>query len=206
MRAAAAVWADRHGVSAIEFAVIAPTFFLFLAAVVELGYLAMGDMALESGTRSAARYGLTGAAVEGQTRDQTVRALITDRICPHDIDASRKACLWAEEKTHEHADGTISPLFLAMRAYRDVGNVGRAEPFVDDAPANGTHDPGEAFTDVNGNERWDADMGAAGPGGSGDLVVYQAGYYQRVVNPLLRAALGTYVFHETRMVIRNEPF
>ncbi len=206
IEATAAAWADRRGVSTIEFAFIAPTFFLLLAAVVELGYLAMGDMALESGSRAAARYGLTGAAIDGETREQTVRRLIIERICPAEVDESRNACLWAADKQKEYEDGSFSPLFLTARAYRDVGNLGRAEPFVDDAPENGKHDPGEKFTDVNGNEIWDADMGAAGPGGSGDVVVYEAGYYQNVLNPLLRAALGADVFHQTRMVIRNEPF
>jgi hypothetical protein len=38
-------------------------------------------------------------------------------------------------------------------------------------------------------------------------VVYDLAYHQAVINPLLRAAVGgPTILHETRFVIRNEPF
>jgi hypothetical protein len=199
--------ADQRGVSAIEFAMIGPVVLLTIATVIECGFLWSGATALEAGGRAAARYGLTGGEVDGSTRTGTIRRIVTEHVCPEALGEGRTTCFWASDgPTYEDEDGSRTPLFIDLTAYRDPRNLGRPEPFSDVAPANGFRDPGEEFVDINGNGRWDADTGVSGPGGPADIVVYELAMHQRVTNPLLRAVVGETLRHETRVVIRNEPF
>ncbi|MFP4127048.1 MAG: TadE/TadG family type IV pilus assembly protein [Alphaproteobacteria bacterium] len=201
------LWRDRRGVSAIEFALVGPVVLLLIAAVVEASLLWSGATALDSGSRAAARYGLTGAVRPDETRTDVVRRLVTEQVCPRALDPSRSVCFWAEDGPRfVDEDDDATPLDLQLKAYADPRNLGRPEPW-DDRNGNGKRDPGEEFEDLNGNGVWDADTGVAGPGGPADLVVYEIAVHQGVTNPLLRAALGgRTVRHETRIVIRNEPF
>jgi hypothetical protein len=55
-------------------------------------------------------------------------------------------------------------------SYASFGAVG-PERF-DDDNGNNQRDPGECYTDVNGNGQWDAEPGAAGQGGANDVTLY----------------------------------
>ncbi len=200
---------DRRGSTAVEFAMLAPMFFLLVAAVVEAAFLHAGNMSLEAGARAAARYGLTGAADTAATRTETVRRIVTEHVCPSAVDGDADGrCFWAPDgPLSEDENGDPSPLELVVRAYTDPANVGLSEPCTDADPADGVCDPGGEFVDVNGNGVWDADTGLAGPGGPSDVVVYEARIHQKVANPLIRAAIAdSFLSHEARIVIRNEPY
>ena len=92
--------------------------------------------------------------------------------------------------------------------YPSFGDIGGPEPFVDSAPANGAYDVGETFTDVNGNGVWDPDMGAAGAGGPGDVVVYRLSYDWSLLTPVLAGVIGEAgrVRLAASVVVRNEPY
>ncbi len=72
---------------------------------------------------------------------------------------------------------------------------------------NGQIDPGE-YVDINGNNQWDADMGAAGAGGPGAVVVYKVKYDWPLLTGLLTPLLGQngYVTLSVSTAVRNEPF
>jgi hypothetical protein len=201
------LWRDRRGVSAIEFAFVGPVVLLLIVGIIEAGLLWSGATALESGGRAAARYGLTGAVRDGETRTEVVRRLVTEQVCPRALDGGSTVCFWADDGPRfVDENGDATPLFLELRAYSDPRNLGRPEP-LSDLDGDGVRDPGEPFEDLNGNGVWDADTGVAGPGGPADLVVYDIAIHQGVTNPLIRAAVGGGTLrHETRIVIRNEPF
>ena len=78
---------------------------------------------------------------------------------------------------------------MTTLVYENFGDVGQPEPFTDEN-GNGAYDAGEAFTDVNGNGGWDEDMGAAGLGGPGDVVVYQMSYDWSIIIPMFRPFFG----------------
>ena len=78
---------------------------------------------------------------------------------------------------------------LETLVYDSFEDIGKPEPLTDDN-GNGTWDDGEAFIDVNGNGQWDADMGEAGLGGGGAVVVYRLTYPWGVVTPMLQQVLG----------------
>jgi hypothetical protein len=71
-------------------------------------------------------------------------------------------------------------------------------------PCNGT--PSVNFIDINGNGSWDADMGQAGLGNPGDVVVYTVSYPWPIVTPIISAIIGSTYTITTRTVVRNEPY
>ena len=99
----------------------------------------------------------------------------------------------------------MSQVDLDTLIYDSFSDVGKPEPYVD-ANGNGSWDAGEAYTDVNGNAQWDPDMGEAGLGGPGDIVVYRMTYDWGVVTPMLRDILGGSVRHVSSVAVRNEPW
>jgi hypothetical protein len=197
--------ADRGAVSSIEFAVLGPFVLVVILLLLETGSLLAGGVLLEAGTRAAARVGITGNSTGGLTREAQIRETITRHVCPASLPSPTSSlCFWTTSGVPLQ-DG--SPLVLTPKVYDDPRNIGVAEPYVDNPPTNGRYDPGEAFTDVNGNGQWDADLGVAGLGGSDAFVVYTAEMPQRILNPLLRAVAGGSVYrHVASLVIRNEPF
>jgi hypothetical protein len=163
--------ADRSGLAAVEFAILAP----FVVALATVGFagvmLHAGAVSLEMGAPAGGGF-----------------------------------CYWSADWLAEGDDGVMSPLRIEMRAYVDPRNIGRPEPFIDTPPYNGVYNAGEVFTDVNGNGVWDADMGRAEPGGSGDHVVFRLTMAQAVRHPLLTPIFGARLLHQAQIVVRNEPF
>lgn len=51
----AAIWADNRATTALEFALTAPVFFLFLFGIIEFGLLFWTQLGLQHGTEMAAR-------------------------------------------------------------------------------------------------------------------------------------------------------
>ncbi len=73
---------SRSGSAAIEFAFIAPIFFLFLMATLETGLIYLGNFVLQNATDDAARQIRTGqVAASGMTQAQ-FRTLICNGIAP----------------------------------------------------------------------------------------------------------------------------
>jgi Flp pilus assembly pilin Flp len=192
---------DRSGVSAIEFAVLAPIVLVIVTAAFEGFALHGAALALETGAAAAARLGSLTApgAVD---RNAALRAEIMAHLCP----PGGARCPLSDSPLPPGDDGLSSPLQIRFHAYADPRNIGQPEPFADLEPLNGTWDPGETFSDLNGDGRWNADMGAPDLGGSGDFVVYEVAMAEDVRHPLLRAALGSPLVRTATFVVRNEPY
>ncbi|QCN98344.1 pilus assembly protein (plasmid) [Azospirillum argentinense] len=177
---------DAGGVTVVEFAIGAPIVLLIAVIVIEVSFMLAVRVALDIGTREAARAGLTGAPPPaGSTRDQQLRKIMVSTTF-----------------------GFVDPakLTVSLLAYQDAGSVGKPEPF-SDIDGNGRWDPGEPFTDVNGNGIWDADRGAAGAGTSGQTVAYLVQYTGKPLTGLAASLLDDPTYHyESRVVVRNEPF
>lgn len=65
---------------------------------------------------------------------------------------------------------------------------------------------GEPYTDVTGNGTWDDDMGAAGLGGPGEIVVYRMTYDWPIMIPMFEPFFGDHVMLQANIAVRNEPF
>ena len=92
--------------------------------------------------------------------------------------------------------------------YDSFDDIGEPEPFTDQEPMNGAYDAGEPFSDTNGNGTWDADMGTAGVGGPGDVVVYTVSYDWPLLTGMLFSWMGTdgKVPLRASIAVRNEPY
>ena len=199
--------ADRTGLAAIEFAILAPVTLLLTT----LGYagvaLHAGAVSLEMGATAAARWAVLGAmppdAADCRLPPDTRTAMTCCTVEQHACPPAGGFCYWDSDWQATGDDGVTGPLRIEIRSFADARNAGRSEPFTD-ANDNGAFDAGEQYVDVNANGAWDADMWQATLGGSGDHVVFTLSMAQRVVHPLLVPVLGARLIHEARVVVRNE--
>lgn len=175
---------DDHGKAIVEFALIAPVFLAMLGAVMEFSGIMFVQTILEGGAREASRYGITGSQPEGVTREEMILDII-------------------EGNTYGILD--MAELDMETLVYESFGSVGQPEPFTDEN-GNGEYDDGEPYTDVNGSGGWDDDMGAAGLGGPGDVVVYRLSYDWDIMIPLFEPIFGETVTLQANVAVRNEPF
>lgn len=175
---------DERGKAIVEFALIAPVFLAMLGAVMEFSGIMFVQTILEGGAREASRYGITGSQPEGVTREEMILDII-------------------EGNTYGILD--MAELDMETLVYESFGSVGQPEPFTDEN-GNGNYDDGEPYTDVNGSGGWDDDMGAAGLGGPGDVVVYRLSYDWNIMIPLFEPIFGETVTLQANVAVRNEPF
>ncbi len=168
----------------VEFGLVGPAAIAMICAILEFSGIMFVQTILEGGAREASRYAITGAVPEGLTREEMIQLIIED-----------------------NSFGVINPDDVEMTTlvYDNFSDVGQPEPFTDQN-GNGSHDQGEPFTDANGNGAWDADMGAAGLGGPGDVVVYQLTYDWSIMIPLFQPFFGDEITLEAHVAVRNEPF
>ncbi|MCZ8137067.1 MAG: pilus assembly protein [Porphyrobacter sp.] len=180
---------DSAGVTLVEFALVAPVMFVLLGALLELGYVAFARSTLESAILDASRSarvaecpGEAAALIEQEVNDRMAVVISHDGAPPE----------------------------FTVRSYGDeFGNVGNPEPF-NDLDASGTYGPGEPYTDINGNARWDDDMGREGNYGSfGEVVQFTATFEVASLLPFVAARInGNEGFYPiaAETVVRNEPF
>jgi hypothetical protein len=175
-----------EGSTAVDFAIIAPVFFLFVVGILEFSMLMLGETLLQSAVTDASRFGLTGRTLVGQTREQVIADLVASRTYGL-IDSER--------------------LEFDTLVYPSFDSVGRPETFTDQN-GNGTWEASEPFVDINGNGQWDDDMGAAGLGGPDDVVLYRVRYDWQMLTPMFRLMFPPtgVIPMEASLAVRNEPF
>ncbi len=174
------------GSPAMEFAFVAPIMVLMVIGTIELGLIMFVTILMESGLRDAARYGITGNEFGGLNRMERIVKIISDR-------------------TMGLVD--ISQADLQVLIYPAFDQIGNGEDFVD-GNGNGTYDAGETFTDANGNGLWDADIGQAGPGASGQVVLYRINYDWALMTPFAGQVIGNNGKFTlgASIAVRNEPW
>lgn len=175
---------ESSGQAIVEFAFIGPIFLAMVAAIAEFSGIMFAQTLLEGSAREASRFGLTGSIPEGMSRAEEIENIVK-----------------------ENAFGIIDVEDLAMETlvYESFEDVGQPEPFTDEN-GNDAWDAGEEYDDINGNGAWDDDMGAAGLGGPGDVVVYRMSYDWPIIIPLFEPFFGERVTLRANIAVRNEPF
>jgi len=174
------------GSTIVEFALIAPLLAMLLVAIMEFGMVMFSSILMESGLRDASRYGITGREVTGSTRLEYIVQIISVRtIGLIDMDEAN----------------------VEVLVYPGFAEVGSGEDFVD-GNANGSFDAGETYTDSNGNGAWDSDIGVAGAGSAGDIVLYRISYDWPLLTPFADQFMGTDGHFTLRasIAVRNEPW
>ena len=177
---------DERGSTLMEFAFGAPILATVIMASMEFGIVMLTNTLMESSLREAARFGITGQQITGKTRLERIIEIIDERTLGLvDMD---------------EAD-------VQILVYPSFSDVGRGEDYVD-GNANGQYDIGETFTDENGNGAWDADVGTAGSGESGDIVAYRLKYDWKTLTPFASHFVGDggVLRLTASIVVRNEPW
>ena len=176
----------QSGVTAVEFAVIAPVMLLLLCGIIEFAVIMMVYNVMEGATAVSSRLGKTGYITGGLTRQQTILNEITNRA------------------------GTLldsTKLTVTSKFYKQYDQINDPEPYID-ANGNASYNVGETYTDINGNGKWDPDMGASGYGSAGDVVVYSVSYPWPVSTPVISQLIATNGIFTitTNAVVKNEPY
>lgn len=174
---------DKSGTSAIEFAIVGPLTITLLIAILELGMVFLVSGSLENAVLASSRFGITGNTPEGVTREDIIRQL---------IDTNTFGLVDQEE------------VQIDTIVYDNFSDIGKPEPFAD-ANGDGQWSEGESFTDVNGNGQYDTDVGLAGLGGAGDIVLYRISYRINTLTALFDPFFRI-IDHSAAVAVRNEPF
>ncbi len=176
--------ANTKGVSAIQFAILAPIFILAMIAGVQIGIVLIIENALEGAAREASRYAIVDAN-----------------------DSQGSNILQAVGKTAQDLSGGIirpENLFINIKAYDEISDMGRPEPY-DDTNGDGQYNIGETYDDMNGNGQWDEDRGDSGSFGKpGAAVVYEIGYTYDTIIPIFN--FSPLVDIKARTVVVNEDY
>jgi Flp pilus assembly protein TadG len=174
------------GSVAVEFAMLAPVYFLIIIGTMESSLMMFAQHVLESASANASRVGKTGYIAAAETRQQTIMDTI-NRLAGFIMDPSK--------------------IVITSETYKSFSAIGTGESFID-ANGNGQWDPGENYTDSNGNGTYDSDVGTAGLGNAGDIVVYTITYPWPVMTPMISELIGTggILNLTSRVVVKNEPY
>jgi len=175
---------DSRGVTALEFALMAPVLLTLVLGLFDLGHNMYTNTMLQGAIQQAARSStIEGAAAQTTSLDQTV----TDAV---------------------RAISPDSTLQFSRAAYTSFSDVGQSEDFTDSAPHDDICNNGEVFEDANRNGVWDADKGIVGQGGARDAVLYKVRVTYPRFFPVAAFIPGqTDTFTMTaQTVVRNQPF
>lgn len=75
----AAIWRDERGTSALEFALTAPAFFLFLFGIIELGLMFWTQIGIQHGAEMAARCATINATLCATNNPSTITSYATQQ-------------------------------------------------------------------------------------------------------------------------------
>ncbi|MFD1951121.1 TadE family protein [Sphingomonas arantia] len=182
-RTIATLFVDHRGATIIEFAIVAPVLIILLFGLLDLGYDVYVKAQLEGAMEQAGRNStLETNAKSGAAIDAFVESRVRNVV----------------------SRATFVPKRMAYAAFKDVQ---KEESYSDNKPANGRYDLGECFEDVNGNQRWDADLGRTGQGGANDVVLYSMTVkYDRLMPSSVLLGLSQRVQVTASTVLRNQPY
>lgn len=177
---------DRRGVTAVEFAVLAPGMIMLISGALELGHMIFARVALEGAVTEAARIATASMETGENDRVAVLRASVL-----------RTMGSFALAK-----DRTVT---IETRVYRNFSTA-YPEPFTD-SNGNKAYDVGETYIDRNKNGKWDPATQIAGTlGGPGDVISLTVVYPKKILFDFLPERWGIGNAYELRAttVVRNE--
>ena len=175
---------NNEGVTAVEFALIAPVLLLMVMGTTEVGLMMFAQNVMEGSAFSGSRTGKTGYVADGLTQEETIVQTINERA----------GVLMDTDN-----------ISVTSLTYSEFGDVGQPEPFVD-TNGNGVRDYGENYTDVNGDGEYSDDMGIAGFGTGQEITMYTITYDWPIFSPLLQPIMGETKTLTAVTVVKNEPY
>ena len=181
-------WLNRSGATIIEFAVIAPIFFLLLFAIIEFGLIAYSQVVIESGVAAVAREASLGKTGTFPNRIDYIQAHLRKKLA-----------------------GLINSDEIIISANTIVsGGVTTTPDICMTNPPTSNRancDPPLTFEEING---FDGYQGAAGMnmGDAGELIEVRVYYPWRVQFPLMKQFFGEngVMMITANAIVKNEPF
>lgn len=171
---------DERGVTAVEFALIAPVLLLAVFGILDIGHQTYATAIIQG-------------AVQDVARDTS-------------IENSQGGALNNAMKSAVHDILPGSTVRMGRKSYTNFTDIGRPEEY-DDVNGNGTCDAGESFEDANGNGTWDQDRGTGGIGNARDAVLYTVTVdYERFFPLAGFMGISDKNRIVARTVVRNQPF
>ena len=171
---------DARGVTAVEFALVAPVMLMTIMGLFDMGHAQYTRALLEGAIDKASR----AATVEGSSTtsiDARVTTVVK-QIAPS------------------------ATLTFNRTTYSDFSDVGMPEDF-DDVDKDGTCDNGEPFEDANGNGTYALDRGKTGNGGARDAVLYTVSVSYKRILPIGRLiGQSDTMKMSVTSVLRNQPY
>ena len=182
MRRLARLRRDDRGVTAIEFAFVAPVLCLLLMGLCDLTYQSYVQAILTGAIQKAGRAStIQGATAKTAALDTAVMSMVRQVAKDATYTSTRKS-------------------------YANFSSI-KPEVFQDNN-SNGVYDAAsECFTDINGNNSWDSDPGLSGQGGANDVVLYTI----KVTYPRLFPMYGVMGWPSSQTigastVLKNQPY
>lgn len=199
-----------RGATLVEYAIVAPILMLLLMGTLEFNLVMYASAVLEGATNFAARLAKTGYTNSSTTSP-----------CSSQTGTAQNQQQFIQFIAEQHVGGLMNPcnLTASSKTYSQFGYVDEAEPYC--VPSTGIcygygssngngpgYVPGDTYTDINGNGQWDSDIGVAGLGGPGDIVVYTLSYPWPIMTPWMRPFFGNQstITLTASAVVKNEPY
>ena len=138
---------DQRALAMVEFALIAPVFFVLIFGIMDFAWQIYGKSVLQGAVAKAAREAtLESGAAATAAIDAKVKTAVTT--------------------VYKNAKVTFD-----RKSYEGFSQVGQPERYTD-GNANNKRDSGECFDDANNNGIWDSDAARSGNGATDDVVLY----------------------------------
>ncbi len=182
LRRPASLARNEDGVTAVEFAMVAPVLVLTLMGLFDLSYNYYADTVVEGAVAMAAR-------------DSTIEPYANN---PDALDDK------VERSIHDVAPSAT--VVFARSAYMNYFDVGQSEDFTD-TNSDGVCNDNEPFEDVNGNGIWDGDRARESSSGARDAVLYEvSATYDRMFPMASLIGWEDTVTVTASTVLRNQPY
>lgn len=172
---------DTCGVTAVEFAVVAPVMLLIICGLLNLSFQAYLQAILDGAVNDAARR----STLEGNAGDQTA------------VDARVRQQL-------RTLLSSAAPQF-ERRNFVNVAAMSTPERHEENGTQAGRQND-ECFFDVNGNGQYDTDMGRGGQGGANDFVQYKVTLAYPNFLPIRLFGMSDRTTLTGTSVLRNQPY
>ena len=180
---------EMRGVTAVEFALVAPILITTIVGGLDLGYQAYLRSALQGALNDVARTG----SLEGPDLD-----------CAGETTEEKIACAVKKVGNTVARDAEYD---FEIKSYYDFTGVGRGEKLITDYNNNGQYNAGDCFQDLNENRSFDAIAERDGIGGADDVVFYEVTVEMPRLLPV-GSLLGWSSEYEisARTAVRNQPY
>jgi Flp pilus assembly protein TadG len=178
---------DRSGIAAMEFGLVAPVMALFMMGIGDLLYGIYAQSILMG-------------AVQKAGRDATLQQNTT---------AAATLAIDTAVMTMVKSMAPAATYVSTRENYTTFSLVDKPEPFTDSTTTGtvGVRDPGECYSDINGNGQWDADASRSGVGGASDVAQYTITVtYPRVFPVAKLLGWGANATISAQTLLKNQPY